>query len=143
MQDRGAYLEQRIVLSFFVSSGRAFVNGIICVRCVLLSMMRGLGWWRAAALRVGSPAGRNARARCSGPPCTTPPTALRVQGPTLRDAALANGGDGSPPVAPQFLHQPQPPDCLAMHVTLTPAAASGFPSSAAAQSAPWSQAVNS
>src|SRR2546425_12932838 len=27
------------------------------------------------------------------------PTALRVQGPTLRDAALTNDGDGSPPVA--------------------------------------------
>src|SRR5207249_2481171 len=27
---------------------------------------------RAASLRVGSPAERNARARCSGPPCTTP-----------------------------------------------------------------------
>src|SRR5436309_2506115 len=26
----------------------------------------------AATLRVGSPAGRNARARCFGPPCTTP-----------------------------------------------------------------------
>jgi len=53
----------------------------------VLSGTAWLGWWRAAALRVGSPAhprnspeqisgdpeaGRNARARCSGPPCTTP-----------------------------------------------------------------------
>src|SRR5881396_3001472 len=35
-------------------------------------------------------------------------TTLRVQGPTLRDAALANGGHGSPPVAPRLLHQPIP-----------------------------------
>ena len=28
---------------------------------------------------------------------------LRVQGPTLRDAALAHGGDGSPPVAPRLI----------------------------------------
>src|SRR3989442_10945293 len=62
----------------------------------------------AAPLRVGSPAERNARARCSGPPCTTRWTTLRVQGPTLRDAALANGGHGSPPVAPQLLPQPRP-----------------------------------
>src|SRR5436309_16132631 len=32
----------------------------------------------AAPLRVGSPAERNARARCSGPPCTTP---LQLLGP--------------------------------------------------------------
>src|SRR5216117_3556695 len=35
-------------------------------------------------------------------------TTLRVQGPTLRDAALANGGNGSPPVTPRLLHQPLP-----------------------------------
>src|SRR5437667_8638262 len=34
-----------------------------------------------------------------GPPVQLRWTTLRVQGPTLRDAALANGGDGSPPVA--------------------------------------------
>src|SRR5439155_22021529 len=43
-------------------------------------------------------------------------TTLRVQGPTLRDAALANDGDGSPPVArgasPPPLHEvPRPLDC--------------------------------
>src|SRR5437773_5290893 len=35
-----------------------------------------------------------------GPPVQLRWTTLRVQGPTLRDAALANGGNGSPPVAP-------------------------------------------
>src|SRR5438128_7697684 len=39
-----------------------------------------------------------------GPPVQLRWTTLRVQGPTLRDAALANGGNGSPPVAPQLLH---------------------------------------
>src|SRR5437867_12431708 len=34
-----------------------------------------------------------------GPPVQLRWTTLRVQGPTLRDAALANGGDGSPPRA--------------------------------------------
>src|SRR5438552_10158736 len=83
----------------------------------------GVGGWRAAPLRVGSPAHprnspeqisgdpeaqRNARARCSGPPVQLRWTTLRVQGPTLRDAALANGGNGSPPVAPRLLHQPLP-----------------------------------
>src|SRR5213592_729763 len=34
-----------------------------------------------------------------GPPVQLRWTTLRVQGPTLRDAALANDGDGSPPVA--------------------------------------------
>src|SRR2546426_10406103 len=34
-----------------------------------------------------------------GPPVQLRWTALRVQGPTLRDAVLANGGHGSPPVA--------------------------------------------
>src|SRR5438034_1910728 len=43
-----------------------------------------------------------------GPPVQLRWTALRVQGPTLRDAALANGGNGSPPVAPWLLRQPQP-----------------------------------
>src|SRR5438132_8718758 len=38
-----------------------------------------------------------------GPPVQLRWTTLRVQGPTLRDAALANGGDGSPPVAPRLL----------------------------------------
>src|SRR5439155_3017053 len=42
-----------------------------------------------------------------GPPVQLRWTTLRVQGPTLRDAALANGGDGSPPVARGLL--PQPP----------------------------------
>src|SRR5438876_11055190 len=41
-----------------------------------------------------------------GPPVQLRWTTLRVQGPTLRDAALANGGDGSPPVAPRLLHRP-------------------------------------
>src|SRR5256884_3282410 len=36
-----------------------------------------------------------------GPPVQLRWTTLRVQGPTLRDAALANDGDGSPPVAPR------------------------------------------
>ena len=34
-----------------------------------------------------------------GPPVQLRWTTLRVQGPTLRDAALANDGNGSPPVA--------------------------------------------
>ena len=37
-----------------------------------------------------------------GPPVQLRWTTLRVQGPTLRDAALANDGDGSPPVAPRL-----------------------------------------
>src|SRR2546425_12754220 len=41
-----------------------------------------------------------------GPPVQLRWTTLRVQGPTLRDAALANGGNGSPPVAPLLLHPP-------------------------------------
>src|SRR5437016_4624214 len=41
-----------------------------------------------------------------GPPVQLRWTTLRVQGPTLRDAALANGGDGSPPVARGLLPQP-------------------------------------
>src|SRR5438093_13206473 len=40
---------------------------------------QGWGRWRAAPLRVGSPAGRNARARCSGPPCTTPQQLLQLR----------------------------------------------------------------
>src|SRR5947209_15115345 len=40
-----------------------------------------------------------------GPPVQLRWTTLRVQGPTLRDAALANDGDGSPPVA----RDPSPP----------------------------------
>src|SRR2546422_3079314 len=43
-----------------------------------------------------------------GPPVQLRWTTLRVQGPTLRDAALANGGDGSPPGAPRLLHPPTP-----------------------------------
>src|SRR5947199_5061944 len=42
-----------------------------------------------------------------GPPVQLRWTTLRVQGPTLRDAALANGGNGSPPVAPAA--RPRPP----------------------------------
>src|SRR5437867_13396162 len=42
-----------------------------------------------------------------GPPVQLRWTTLRVQGPTLRDAALANGGYGSPPVAPAA--RPRPP----------------------------------
>src|SRR2546426_12593404 len=41
-----------------------------------------------------------------GPPVQLSWTTLRVQGPTLRDAALANGGHGSPPVAPRLLARP-------------------------------------
>src|SRR5437879_12902517 len=43
-----------------------------------------------------------------GPPVQLRWTTLRVQGPTLRDAALANGGNGSPPVARG--PPPLPPD---------------------------------
>src|SRR2546426_3260649 len=43
-----------------------------------------------------------------GPPVQLRWTTLRVQGPTLRDAALANDGDGSPPVARG--PSPPPPD---------------------------------
>src|SRR2546426_748370 len=46
-----------------------------------------------------------------GPPVQLRWTTLRVQGPTLRDAALANDGDGSPPVAPRLLHRPLPESC--------------------------------
>src|SRR5437660_391315 len=51
-----------------------------------------------------------------GPPVQLRWTTLRVQGPTRRDAALANDGDGSPPVArgasPPPLHEvPRPLDC--------------------------------
>src|SRR5256886_11674860 len=111
----------------------------------------------AAPLRVGSPAERNARARCSGPPCTTRWTTLRVQGPTLRDAALANGGHGSPPVAPRLLPQPRPRLVFPSGVNLTAAGEGGgpaewachfaggqrAPSSEAGQSATRSQAVDS
>src|SRR5947208_1271893 len=47
-----------------------------------------------------------------GPPVQLRWTTLRVQGPTLRDAALANDGDGSPPVAPRLLPQPRPGSSL-------------------------------
>src|SRR5881396_1636463 len=53
-------------------------------------------------------------------------TTLRVQGPTLRDAALANGGHGSPPVAPRLLHPPHPDWCHARSALLA-AAARGNP----------------
>src|SRR5256885_15086778 len=43
-----------------------------------------------------------------GPPVQLRWTTLRVQGPTLRDAALANGGDGSPPLAPRLPPHPPP-----------------------------------
>src|SRR2546427_1170888 len=57
-----------------------------------------------------------------GPPVQLRWTTLRVQGPTLRDAALANGGHGSPPVAPRLLHQPRPRNRLIGSLTLPPAA---------------------
>src|SRR5438445_813546 len=101
----------------------------------------GRGGWRAAALRVGSPAGVTLALAAPGPPVQLRWTTLRVQGPTLRDAALANGGDGSPPVAPRLLHPLHPDERDA-----SPPACSGgerVPPSAAAQSATWSQAVNS
>src|SRR6058998_1442900 len=66
-----------------------------------------------------------------GPPVQLRWTTLRVQGPTLRDAALANGGDGSPPVAPRLLHPLHPDERDA-----SPPACSGgerVPPSAAAQ----------
>src|SRR5438552_14078267 len=92
-----------------------------------------------------------------GPPVQLRWTTLRVQGPTLRDAALANGGHGSPPVAPRLLPQPRPRLVFHSGVNLTAAGGVGVPakwschfagwqrapSSAAAQSATWSQAVNS
>ena len=92
-----------------------------------------------------------------GPPVQLRWTTLRVQGPTLRDAALANGGHGSPPVAPRLLPQPRPRLVFHNGVNLTAAGEVGVPakwschfagwqrapSSAAAQSATWSQAVNS
>src|SRR5436189_6184275 len=76
-----------------------------------------------------------------GPPVQLRWTTLRVQGPTLRDAALANGGDGSPPVAPRLLH---PPTRISV-MEVGPACGGGerVPPSAAVQSATWSQAVNS
>src|SRR3989441_6602527 len=48
-----------------------------------------------------------------GPPVQLRWTALRVQGPTLRDAALANDGHGSPPVAPRLLARPRLPSLRA------------------------------
>ena len=53
-----------------------------------------------------------------GPPVQLRWTTLRVQGPTLRDAALANGGDGSPPLAPRLLPQPFLLECAQMLVGL-------------------------
>jgi len=92
-----------------------------------------------------------------GPPVQLRWSALRVQGPTLRDAALANGGHGSPPVAPRLLPQPRPRLVFHSGVNLTAAGEVGVPakwschfagwqrapSSEAAQSATRSQAVNS
>src|SRR5437867_12343036 len=92
-----------------------------------------------------------------GPPVQLRWTTLRVQGPTLRDAALANDGDGSPPVAPRLLHRPRPNRLTCNPTMLLAAGDVGVPakwschfagwqrapSSAAAQSASWSQAVNS
>src|SRR5947199_1230189 len=77
-----------------------------------------------------------------GPPVQLRWTTLRVQGPTLRDAALANGGNGSPPVAPQLLH---PLHLDQRQMSRSPACGGGewAPPSAAAQSASWSQAMNS
>src|SRR2546422_11005163 len=43
-----------------------------------------------------------------GPPVQLRCTTLRVQGPTLRDAALANGGHRPPPVAPPPSPSPPP-----------------------------------
>src|SRR5881396_2367363 len=60
-----------------------------------------------------------------GPPVQLRWTTLRVQGPTLRDAALANGGNGSPPVAPRLLHPPHP-GLGSWKSALLAAAASGF-----------------
>src|SRR5947209_19799180 len=48
-----------------------------------------------------------------GPPVQLRWTTLRVQGPTLRDAALANGGHGSPPVASRLLVRPHLPSSRA------------------------------
>src|SRR2546427_13278036 len=76
-----------------------------------------------------------------GPPVQLRWTTLRVQGPTLRDAALANGGDGSPPVAPRLLHPLHPAERDA-----SPPACSGgerVSPSAPAPSAPRAHAANS
>src|SRR2546428_10900257 len=62
-----------------------------------------------------------------GPPVQLRCTTLRVQGPTLRDAALANGGDGSPPVAPRLLHRPCPSNRLTCNPTMLPAAGQRAP----------------
>src|SRR5438132_4532800 len=78
-----------------------------------------------------------------GPPVQLRWTTLRVQGPTLRDAALANDGHGSPPVAPRLLPQPRPGSSLLRCDRYLGGGRVGSPSSAAVQSASWSQAVNS
>src|SRR2546430_11683184 len=62
-----------------------------------------------------------------GPPVQLRWTTLRVQGPTLRDAALANGGDGSPPVAPRLLHRPCPSNRLTCNPAMLPAAGERAP----------------
>src|SRR5438552_18621200 len=72
-----------------------------------------------------------------GPPVQLRWTTLRVQGPTLRDAALANGGDGSPPVA----RGPSPPP-LPHHIVAPPerpvAIVSSRPGGSGCRSAlPW------
>ncbi len=61
-----------------------------------------------------------------GPPVQLRWTTLRVQGPTLRDVALANDGDGSPPVAPRLLHRPRP-NRLTCNPTMLPAAGERAP----------------
>jgi len=100
----------------------------------------------AAPLRVGSPAERNARARCSGPPCTTP---LQLLGPRSVYRARPSATRRSLTTATARLqslrgHPPAPaPDRLRCMGRWRRRRASGFPSSAAVQSATWSQGVNS
>src|SRR5437667_12752632 len=55
-----------------------------------------------------------------GPPVQLRWTTLRVQGPTLRDAALANGGNGSPPVAPRLLPPALRTKCSQPHSFVNP-----------------------
>src|SRR3989454_4597891 len=52
-----------------------------------------------------------------GPPVQLRWTTLRVQGPTLRDAALANDGHGSPPVA-RGLSPPPPSELRRLRATV-------------------------
>src|SRR5881398_2481419 len=55
-----------------------------------------------------------------GPPVQLRWTTVRVQGPTLRDAALANGGNGSPPVAPRLLPPALRTKCSQPHSFVNP-----------------------